>query len=102
MLGDAGESGVSDPGYSRIGRRAEARDGALDRHPFCPLNHRRDDGAANQVAAIQNFFAPAPQCHFQEFVLVAFGKLPIHQPFDQLFNRRPNIVSFFGQRAVVR
>jgi hypothetical protein len=57
-------------------------DGPFNRDRFRALHDRRDDRAADEIAAIKRFFATAAQGHFQKFILITAGKLPVNKPLD--------------------
>ena len=56
------------------------RDRALDGQAFRPLDDRRDDRAAQQIAAIERFLPSASQRDFQKLVFFAPRELHTNVP----------------------
>src|SRR5213082_2589463 len=60
---------------------------ALERDRLGTLNNRGNDGAAEQVAAIENFFSSAAQRYLKKFIFLAAGKLVLKQTINQSLDR---------------
>src|SRR6266550_377675 len=63
-------------------------DGPFDRDRFGALDDRCDDRAADQITAVKSLFATAAQGHFQKFIFITAGELPVNKSLDQAFDRR--------------
>src|SRR5205814_6953891 len=65
------------------------------------LHNRRDDGAADEIAAVKRLLPSTAQRHFEKFVLVAARKLPVYEALNQTLNRRAQPIGFFRKHAVI-